>query len=96
MYAGATDNTQASDRFVEDGSFIRLKNLQLGYTLPQNITRKFFVQKFRIYVSAQNLCTFTKYKGYDPDIVGGVFTQGVDGGHFPNARTYSVGLQLDF
>lgn len=96
MYSGATDNTQASDRFVEDGSFLRLKNLQLGYTLPQDISRKFFVQKLRVYVSAQNLCTITKYKGYDPDIVGGVFSQGIDGGHFPNARTFSAGLQVSF
>ncbi|MCM1110788.1 MAG: TonB-dependent receptor [Clostridium sp.] len=96
MYSGATDNTQASDRFVEDGSFLRLKNLQIGYTLPQSLTRKFFVERLRVYVSAQNLCTITKYKGYDPDIVGGVFSQGVDGGHFPNARTYSAGLQVNF
>lgn len=96
MYSGATDNTQASDRFIEDGSYLRLKNLQLGYTLPQNITRKFFVERLRVYVSAQNLCTITKYKGYDPDIVGGVFSQGIDGGHFPNARTFTAGLQVNF
>ena len=96
MYSGSTDNTQTSDRFVENGSFIRLKNLQLGYTLPVELTRKFFVEKLRIYVSAQNLCTITKYKGYDPDIVGGVFSQGIDGGHFPNARQYSAGIQVSF
>lgn len=96
MYSGATDNTQASDRFVEDGSFLRLKNLQFGYTLPQHLTRKFFVEKLRFYISGQNLCTITKYKGYDPDIVGGVFAQGIDGGHFPNARTYTAGLQVSF
>ena len=96
MYANATDNTMASDRFIEDGSFLRLKNLQLGYTVPQNITRKFYVEKLRVYVSGQNLWTITKYKGYDPDIVGGVFAQGIDGGHFPNARQFSVGLQVSF
>ena len=96
MYANATDNTMASDRFIEDGSFLRLKNLQLGYTVPQNITRKFYVEKLRVYVSGQNLWTITKYKGYDPDIVGGVFSQGIDGGHFPNARQFSVGLQVSF
>ncbi len=96
MYSGSTDNTQASDRFIEDGSFIRLKNLQLGYTIPAEITRKFFVEKLRFYVSAQNLVTITKYKGYDPDIVGGVFSQGIDGGHFPNARQYTAGIQVSF
>lgn len=96
MYADATDNNQASDRFVEDGSFLRLKNIQLGYTLPQDITRKFFVERLRLYVSAQNLWTITKYKGYDPDIIGGVFSQGIDGGHFPNARQFSAGLQISF
>lgn len=96
MYSGSTDNTQASDRFIEDGSFIRLKNLQLGYTVPAEITRKFFVEKLRFYVSAQNLVTITKYKGYDPDIVGGVFSQGIDGGHFPNARQYTAGIQVSF
>lgn len=96
MYSGATDNTQASDRFIEDGSFLRLKNLQLGYTLPQELTRRFFVEKLRFYISGQNLCTITKYKGYDPDIVGGVFSQGIDGGHFPNARTFTGGVQVTF
>ncbi|MDE6306460.1 MAG: TonB-dependent receptor, partial [Muribaculaceae bacterium] len=96
MYADASDNRLSSDRFVEDGSFLRLKNLQLGYTLPADISRRFFVDRLRLYVSAQNLCTITKYKGYDPDIIGGVFTQGIDGGHFPNARQFSVGLQVSF
>jgi hypothetical protein len=96
MYAESTTNTLTSTRFIENGSFLRLKNLQLGYTLPQSISRKFFVEKFRVYVSAQNLLTITKYKGYDPDVVGGVFSQGVDGGHFPNARQYSFGLQVTF
>lgn len=96
MYANSTSNNLASDRILEDGSFLRLKNLQLGYSLPQYISRKFFVERLRVYVSAQNLWTITKYKGYDPDIVGGVFSQGIDGGHFPNARQYSAGLQVTF
>ncbi len=96
MYANSTSNNLASDRILEDGSFLRLKNLQLGYSLPQHISRKFFVERLRVYVSAQNLWTITKYKGYDPDIVGGVFSQGIDGGHFPNARQYSAGLQITF
>lgn len=96
MYANATANTQVSDRFVEDGSYLRLKNLQLGYSLPAAVSRKFAVERLRVYASAQNLWTITRYKGYDPDILGGVFAQGIDGGHFPNTRQYSVGLQLSF
>jgi hypothetical protein len=96
MYSESTTNTLTSTRFIEDGSFLRLKNLQVGYTLPQYLSRKFFVDKLRVYVSAQNLLTITKYKGYDPDIVGGVFSQGIDSGHFPNARQYSAGLQVTF
>ena len=96
MYSGSSDNTQGSDRFIEDGSFLRLKNIQLGYTFPQHITRKFYVDNLRVYFGVQNVFTATKYKGYDPDIVGGVFSQGIDGGHFPNCRAFNVGLQINF
>ncbi|MCD8385327.1 MAG: TonB-dependent receptor [Bacteroidales bacterium] len=98
MYANSTDNNLTyCDRFLEDGSFARLKNLMLGYTLPQSLTQKFFVEKLRLYVSGQNLLTITKYKGYDPDITcSDVFGQGVDSGQFPNARQFTCGLQVTF
>ena len=97
MYANSTDNNKASDRFLESGSFFRLKNVQLGYTLPQELTSKAYIQKVRVYVSGTNLLTFTKYKGYDPDIIcGDVYYQGVDWGQYPSMRQVNFGLQVTF
>ena len=88
---GSTNNFRASSRFIEDGSYLRLKNIQLGYTLPKSLTQKVQVSRVRVYVSASNLLTFTKYTGYDPEI-----GSGVDYGNYPQARTYLVGLNLGF
>ena len=66
-----------------DGSYLRLKNIQLGYTLPENITKKVFVSKFRVYVAAENLATWTKYHGYDPEISSGGTSLGIDYGVYP-------------
>jgi TonB-linked SusC/RagA family outer membrane protein len=85
-------NKESSSRYVEDASYLRLKNLQLGYTLPAKITNKFAVDRLRIYVAGSNLLTFTKYKGYDPE----VGDNGRDGGNFPQARTFLVGLNMNF
>jgi len=97
-YASSTDNTKAqSDRFLEDGSYIRLKNLQIGYSIPQKLGSKVGINKCRLYVSTQNLLTITKYKGYDPEIISGdVFGQGNDYGNYPPVRSYNVGLQVSF
>lgn len=90
-------NWQSSDLYVYDGSFCRLKNIQLGYTLPQNITRKIAVQKFRVFVACENLATWTKYHGYDPEISSGSDnTNGVDFGVYPQARTWTVGFNIEF
>lgn len=90
-------NWQSSDLYVYDGSFFRLKNIQLGYTLPENITRKVFVSKFRVYVAAENLFTITKYHGYDPEISSGSGTSnGVDFGVYPQARVFTVGFNIQF
>ena len=98
MYANASDNTKGNTtRFLENGSFLKLKNLQLGYSLPETLSRKFFVQRLRVYVSAQNLWTITKCKGYDPELIcTNVFAQGYDSGQYPNARQYTFGLQVSF
>jgi TonB-linked SusC/RagA family outer membrane protein len=96
---GTTDNAKAqTDRWLEDGSYIRLKNIQLGYSVPESLLRKTnFFQSCRVFVSGQNLVTFTKYLGYDPEIAGNdVFGQGNDYGGYPPVRTYTVGLQLSF
>ncbi len=91
-------NARVSDRFVEDGSYLRLKTLQLGYNLPQNWLKKVHVQKFKIYVTGQNLLTFTKYSGLDPEIgnVGGSLEIGIDRGFYPQARTVMGGVSLTF
>lgn len=92
-------NWQSSDLLVYDGSYLRLKNIQLGYTLPENITKKVFVSKFRVYVAAENLATWTKYHGFDPEIGQGGETGkslGVDFGVYPQARVWTVGFNLAF
>ncbi|MCM1067793.1 MAG: TonB-dependent receptor [Muribaculaceae bacterium] len=89
-------NWQSSDLLVYDGSYLRLKNIQLGYTLPENITKKVFVSKFRVYVAAENLATWTKYHGFDPEISSGGTSLGVDYGVYPQARVWTVGFNLAF
>ncbi|MDR0618750.1 MAG: TonB-dependent receptor [Bacteroidales bacterium] len=84
-------NFYPSSRFLESGAYLRLKNLQLGYTLPQKITRKLYIDKFRVYVAASNLLTLTKYSGYDPEV-----GSGVDYGNYPQARTVLFGVNLEF
>ncbi|MBC7935679.1 MAG: TonB-dependent receptor [Rhizobacter sp.] len=87
------NNSRASDRYVEDGSFVKIKNIQLGYTFPSHITGKIF-KGLRIYGQVRNAFTFTKYSGFDPEISGGIFYTGVDKGAYPQARTYAVGVDI--
>ncbi len=89
--SGSSRNYDANSRFVEDGSYLRLKNIQLGYTIPNRLTQKFHVSSWRFYVSANNLLTFTKYSGYDPEVGGGV-----DWGNYPQSRTILFGTSLNF
>lgn len=95
-------NARTSDRFLEDGSYLRLKNLTIGYTLPSDKIAKLtnnVLTKARIYVTSQNLLTFTKYSGYDPEIASrnnNLLTNGVDYGMYPQARTLTIGLNLGF
>ena len=88
---GNSYNNTVSSRFVEKGDYLRLKNIQLGYTLPNNIAHKLGMSKCRFYVSGSNLITWTKYTGYDPEVAGGV-----DYGNYPQARTLTFGLNLSF
>ncbi len=92
-------NNRMSDRFIEDGSYLRLQNVRLGYTLPNTLTKRFRIEKLRLYVNAQNVKTFTNYSGYDPEI--GAFNQdpllqNVDMGRYPTPRVYTFGLDVDF
>ena len=93
----STRNNVFSDYYVEDGSFVRLRNIQLGYTLPEIALGKLNVETFRIYVSANNLVTLTRYQGFDPDVgSGSVLASGVDFGLYPQARTVMGGVNLKF
>jgi TonB-dependent starch-binding outer membrane protein SusC len=93
----ANRNWRSSDLYIKDGSYIRLKTLQLGYTLPTQWMKKVSVQKLRVYVSAENLLTLTKYDGFDPEIAAGdYFNIGVDKGIYPQSRTISVGANISF
>jgi TonB-dependent starch-binding outer membrane protein SusC len=93
------NNTAISDRWVEDGSYLRIQNISIGYNLPKNLLKKAALNNVRVYVAGQNLHTFTKYKGYDPEI--GAYNQGislmnVDNGHYPNPRSITIGANIEF
>lgn len=86
--------TKMSDFYLEDGDYLRFKVVQLGYTLPSTIINKIGMQKVRLYITAENLLTLTKYTGYDPEIGGDVF--GIDRGYYPQARSFMFGANLQF
>jgi TonB-linked SusC/RagA family outer membrane protein len=95
----ANNNLLISSRYVEDGSYLRIQNFTIGYSLPQDLIAKCNITRLRFYGTAQNLYTFTNYSGYDPEI--GSFNQnvllsGIDNGRYPIARTFSIGLNLEF
>jgi TonB-linked SusC/RagA family outer membrane protein len=95
----AIGSNVASSAYVEDGSYLKLKSVTVGYTLPADLTKHIAVSKVRIYVSSQNLFTITGYKGLDPEIglQGGNATQnGIDNGTYPSSRYYTVGLNVTF
>src|SRR5665648_743800 len=95
--ANPNTNWRSSDLYIKDGSYVRLKTLQFGYTLPEQITKKASIQKLRIFVSGENLLTFTSYEGFDPEIAsGGYTTIGIDRGIYPQARTISLGANISF
>ena len=93
------DNDRVSDRYVEDGSYVRLKNITLGYTFPKGMIKKWGIENLRLYANIQNLLTITGYDGYDPEI--GVSTaaanvMGLDNGRYPSPTVYSFGLNITF
>ncbi|QIU93342.1 SusC/RagA family TonB-linked outer membrane protein [Bacteroides faecium] len=100
---GADNKWAYSDRWLEDGSYMRLKTLDIGYTLPKSLTKKVKLENVRIYTSMENLFTLTKYSGYTPDLgessVAGVsynvFSRGIDQGRYPLPRTISFGIQVN-
>lgn len=98
------NNKRSSSFYVEDGSYLRLKNITIGYSLPQSVLQAAKISAARFYISAQNILTFTKYSGYDPEIgrnsstayQSGLFSNGVDIQAYPNAKLVSVGVDLTF
>ncbi len=96
LVLGDATNWQVSDLYVCDGSYFRLKNITLGYTLPQHLTRKVSIERLRVYVQAENLATWTKYWGFDPEISSGATSLGVDRGIYPQARTFTIGANISF
>lgn len=97
--ANANDNNRMSSRFVEDGSYLRIKNISLGYTFPKKWISKLNIDNLRVYMNIQNAFTFTKYKGYDPEVGAynyDVLTRGIDNARYPSQRIYTFGLNLSF
>jgi hypothetical protein len=93
-------NLRPSDWWLEDGSYLRLRNITIGYNAPvpmlNNVTRG-AVKSLRIYIAAQNLVTLTRYTGYDPEVAGDyLFARGIDQGQVPQPRTFLAGIQLGF
>jgi TonB-linked SusC/RagA family outer membrane protein len=94
---------RVSTRWIYDGTFTRLKNLSLGYSFPQSVTSRLNVSRLRVYASAQNILTFTSYRGYDPEVnyqsggaTNGNRNLGLDYGSYPNAKNYTFGLNIGF
>jgi len=92
VFSDPNGNTRLSDRFIEDGSYLRLKNVTLGYTVPEEIIGKATIRDLRVYLSCQNLFTLTDYSGFDPEVGVG----GVDNSTYPLTRTISFGLNFSF
>lgn len=95
------DNDRISDRYVEDGSYVRLKNITLGYTFPKRWIEKAGIENLRIYANIQNLLTITDYSGYDPEVGASTadskgYTYGIDNGRYPSPTVYSFGLNVSF
>lgn len=96
------NNSRVSSFYLQSGSYLRLQNLTFGYTLPQKFLERSKIKSLRFYFSAQNLLTFTKYTGYDPEIgqqysgAGGSLDLGIDNGNYPQSRTLSLGANLSF
>tara|TARA_R110002096_G_scaffold390415_2_gene584929 strand:+ start:1313 stop:4360 length:3048 start_codon:yes stop_codon:yes gene_type:complete len=95
---GLVDNARFnSDRWLEDGSYIRLRNVQIGYNFDDTFLNKIGMSGLRIYASGQNLFTITDYSGLDPDVQGnGILERGVDAGNWPSSRIFSLGLNVEF
>ena len=96
IYGDPNDNTRESTRFLENGDFVRLRQVQLGYTLPKSWVKKIYCDRIRFYVSAENVFTITGYSGANPEFSMGVLNSGIDRFTYPFSRSYTVGAQVSF
>jgi len=92
-----------SSRWIFDGSFVRLRNIALGYSLPKSLINSIGLENVRVYISGQNILTFTKYRGFDPEVnyrssgsSSGNLNLGFDFGSYPNAKSFTLGLNVTF
>jgi hypothetical protein len=97
--ASSTSNFRYSDKFVEDGSYLRIQNISIGYNLPKSILKKVKIENLKLYANLQNVYTFTAYKGYEPEV--GSINQdarlsSIDNARYPSPRIYTFGLNLSF
>jgi hypothetical protein len=92
------NNQRPSDFYLENGNFLRLRNLQIGWNVPANILEKFNMKEAKIYLTGTNLFTRTNYRGFDPDIgtSGWILDTGIDKGFYPNNRSIGAGLNVSF
>jgi TonB-linked SusC/RagA family outer membrane protein len=95
------NNVRISDRYVEDASYLRMRNITLGYTFPKSICKKLYIDNLRVYCNIQNLFTITGYDGYDPEVGASTadakgYVYGLDNGRYPSPTTYSFGVNLSF
>lgn len=94
-----TNNRAMSDRYIEDGSYARIQNVAIGYRVPKKYSSRALINNLRVYFSCQNLYTFTKYSGYDPEVGafnGSINLMNVDMGHYPNPRSFTFGANVEF
>ena len=97
--SGLNRNDRISDAYIEDGSYIRLQNISLSYTLPKSWLKNLFINNVKVYCNLQNLYTWTKYDGYDPEVGclwGNALMNGIDYGRYPSPRIYTFGLNVTF
>ena len=95
-FDSANENYRVSDYWMEDASFLRARNIQLGYTLPASLTKRAFISRLRLYGQVENAFTLTKYTGCDPEVSGGFREVGVDRGVYPQNRTVTFGVNVTF
>ncbi|WP_373835224.1 hypothetical protein, partial [Bacteroides heparinolyticus] len=95
--ADYNNNNRLSDRYVENGSYLRLRNVQIGYTLPSSLVKKVMLQNVRIHLSGQNLFTISDYSGIDPEVGQSTsLSRGIDYGIYPQSRIITGGINITF